>query len=364
MRVAHLTPATFGEDGVWGGGERYALELARHMADEVETVLIAFGERARRERIGNLEIRVIGKPWHVRGQRSNPIALRMLAELRGADVVHCHQRHLLAANVAALAARVAGRRVFVTDLGGGGWDLSAWLPTDRWFHGHLHLSEYSRVLSGHANDRSAHVILGGVDSEKFSPDDSVPRGGAVMYAGRLLPHKGVDDLIAALAPEDELWIVGRVADERYLADLRRLAAGKRVAFRHDCDDAALIDAYRRALCVVLPSVYRDRYGNETLAPELLGQTLLEGMACGAPALCTNVASLPEIVADGVSGFVVAPNDPAALGDRIAWLRAHREEAAAMGGAARRRVLEKFTWRQVVRRCLEIYPATPERRMRA
>jgi glycosyltransferase involved in cell wall biosynthesis len=354
MRVAHITPATFGEDGVWGGGERYALELARHMADKADTVLIAFGPRDRRERMGNLEIRVIGKPWHVRGERSNPIALGMLGALRGADVVHCHQRYLLATSVAALAARMAGRRIFVSDLGGGGWDISAWLRTDRWFHGHLHLSDFSRRLSGHDGEPFAHVIFGGVDTEKFSPDAAVARGRAALYAGRILPHKGVDYLIEAAGADDEIWIAGRVADEAYLTDLRRLANGKRVAFYHDRDDAGLIAAYRRALCVVLPSVHRDRHGNEFRAPELLGQTLLEGMACGAPAVCTSVASLPEIVDDGVTGFVVPPNDPAALGDRIAWLRSHPEEAAAMGAAGRRRVLEKFTWPRVVERCLRIY----------
>lgn len=354
MRVAHITPATFGEDGVWGGGERYALELARHMADEAETVLIAFGPRDRRDRIGNLEIRVIGNPWHVRGERANPIALGMLAALRGADVVHCHQRYLLAASVAALASRIAGRRVFVSDLGGGGWDISAWMRTDRWFHGHLHISDFSRRLSGHEGEPFAHVIFGGVDAEKFAPDSAVARGRAAMYAGRILPHKGVDCLIEAANGDDEVWIAGRVADEAYLTDLRRLAAGKRVVFHRDLDDAGLIAAYRRALCVVLPSVYRDRYGNESRAPELLGQTLLEGMACGAPAVCTSVASLPEIVADGETGFVVPPNDPSALGERIAWLRSHPEEAAAMGAAGRRRVLDKFTWPRVVERCLRIY----------
>ncbi len=105
---------------------------------------------------------------------------------------------------------------------------------------------------------------------------------------------------------------------------------------------------------MLPSVYRTIYGEETRVPELLGQTLLEGMACGRPAICTRVASMPEIVEDGVSGFIVPPNDPAALADRIGWLRDHPAEAAAMGTAARRRVLEKFTWADVVRRCLRVY----------
>ena len=52
-------------------------------------------------------------------------------------------------------------------------------------------------------------------------------------------------------------------------------------------------------------------------PELLGQTLIEGMACGTPAICTDVASMPEVVEDGVTGFVVPPNDPAYLGAKLA-----------------------------------------------
>lgn len=355
MRVLHIAPAIFGEDGVFGGGERYAFELARHMADETETALLAFGPRDRHERVGRLDLRIIGNPWYVRGERGNPLKLSMLTHLRDADVVHCHQQHLLAASLAALAARAMGRRVFVTDLGGGGWDISAYVSTDRWFTGHLHLSEYSREFYGHSGRPFAHVIMGGVDTEKFSPA-AIARSGAVLYAGRMLPHKGIDVLIAAATPDLELRLIGRVADQRYLADLERMAAGKRVKFRHDCDDAALIEEYRAALCVVLPSVYRTIYGEETRVPELLGQTLLEAMACARPVICTRVASMPEIVEDGVCGFVVPPNDPGALANRINWLREHPVEADAMGAAARRRVLERFTWPRVVRRCLEIYAA--------
>jgi glycosyltransferase involved in cell wall biosynthesis len=108
-----------------------------------------------------------------------------------------------------------------------------------------------------------------------------------------------------------------------------LSAGKCVEFYQHCDDAALIGHYRRAICVVLPSVYRTMYGDETAVPELLGQTLLEGMACGLLAICTAVANLPEVIEDGVTGFVVPPNDPAALGERPCWLRDQAEAAAAM-----------------------------------
>jgi alpha-maltose-1-phosphate synthase len=356
VKVLHVVPALFGRDGMVGGGERYALELARHMAERARTMLVTFGEQDRTETIGDLTVRVLGAAWLVRGQRTNPVSAALFPELLKADVVHCHQQHILSSSLAALFCRLSGRRVFVSDLGGGGWDISAYISTDRWYHGHLHISEYSRRCFGQDRNPAAHVILGGVDIEKFSPDDSLKRSRTVLFVGRILPHKGINDLISALPDGLNLEIIGQPLDSRYLDDLHRLAAGRRVRFRHDCDDAGLVDAYRRAMCVVLPSVYRTMYGHETRVPELLGQTLLEGMACGAPVICTDVASMPEIVEDGVSGFVVPPNDPQALGKRIQWLADHPAEAAGMGRAGRCRVLQKFTWPQVVQRCLSAYGA--------
>src|SRR5438552_18463522 len=83
-RVIHLVPAMFGPNGITGGAERYALELARHMAAVVPTVLLSFGDRERRESLGPLQIRVLGDPWYVHGQRFNPLKWSMFAELRGA----------------------------------------------------------------------------------------------------------------------------------------------------------------------------------------------------------------------------------------------------------------------------------------
>src|SRR5262249_39091115 len=151
------------------------------------------------------------------------------------------------------------------------------------YHGHLHISQYSRAVFGQENRRWARVVYGGVDTERFSPDPSISRENTILFVGRLLPHKGVNYLIEAVPADLPLEIIGRPYDPRFFADLQRLAAGKLVRFRTDCDDASLVAAYRRARCVVLPSVYRDLYGQETRVPELLGQTLLEGMACGTPA---------------------------------------------------------------------------------
>jgi glycosyltransferase involved in cell wall biosynthesis len=339
---------------VFGGAERYAYELARAMADSTQTRLVAFADAPGRRSAGRLDVHLLGPAWHVRGQRTNPFHPALLRHLAWADVVHCHQRAVVASSIAAAVGRVAGRRVFVSDLGGGGWDVSAYTDTDRWFRGHLHLSEYSRSLVGHAGWDRAHVISGGVDVDRFSPSPAVAREPLVVFVGRLMPHKGVDFLVEALPPGLDLEVIGRPYDSAFFLRLKALAAGKQVRFRHDCDDAEVIRAYRRAQCVVLPSVYRTSFGGETRVPELLGQTLLEGMACGAAAICTAVASMPEVVADRETGLIVPPNDPAALRAALERIRDDRTETERMGRAGRRRVLELFTWPAVVRRCLAIY----------
>jgi glycosyltransferase involved in cell wall biosynthesis len=354
LTVAHLVPARFdAHDGILGGAERYSFELARHMSQRVSTRLVTFGSRPHRERVGELEV-VVLEGYHVRGQRTNPIAAALPAALRGAAVLHCHQQHVMASSFAAALARLTRRRVFVTDLGGGGFDVSSFVSTDGWYHGHLHISEYSRRIAGHATSCSARVIFGGVDTDRFSPGGTA--GDSVLFVGRILPHKGIHDLICAVDASVPLRIVGQPMNADYLRSLEDLARGKQVTFIHDADDAALVEEYRRAACVVLPSVYKTPDGQTTHVPELLGQTLLEAMACGRPVICTEVASMPEVVVHLKNGFVVPPGNPLALAQALDVVRADRAAAEAMGKAGRQRVLEHFRWEQVVDRCLEAYAA--------
>jgi glycosyltransferase involved in cell wall biosynthesis len=353
--VVHVTPRLFGERGVFGGAERYSYELARHMSRYTATTLVTFGNESRTfvtdEGLG---VQVWGPAWRVRGQEFNPLHIGIVNSLRHAGIVHCHQPHTLVSELCALLARAARKRVFASDLGGGGWGFSGRLNTDKWFHGHLHISEYSRISAGHVRRTGATVVYGGVDTDLFRPAPSVNKEKLIVFVGRLLPHKGVDYLIDALPPGLTLEVIGQPYDAQYVTALTRAAAGKAVVFRHDCNDDQLVRAYQRARAVVLPSVYTASNGSHTKAPELLGQTLLEGMACGTCGICTDVGSMPEVVVDGETGFVVPPNDSGALRERLEWLRDHPLEAFALGGAARERVVKHFTWASVVQRCFDAY----------
>lgn len=354
-RVLHVVPAVFRKDGgVLGGAERFVTELARHMAEVVPTEVLTFGPVAEAWDLGKLRV-IVRPPWcYARGQRYNPWYPPMWRAIRRADVVHFHQKHLINSSYGAVLCRLMGRKAFVTDLGGGGWDISAYVDTHRWYRAELHLSEYARAVAGRPPGPSDPVMLGGVDTDKFSPgpDPTSPRD-YFLFVGRILPHKGIDLVIEAMRDDMRLVVVGQPYNEVYLADLKALAQGKVVEFRHHVEDAELVSLYRGARAVVLTSRYRDRYGGETPVPELLGQTLLEGMACGAPAITTNVASLPEIVRPGVEGYVVEP-DVAALAAPLAAFWDDPGHARVMGRAARARVMSAFTWDRVVERCLEAY----------
>jgi len=78
------------------------------------------------------------------------------------------------------------------------------------------------------------------------------------------------------------------------------------------------------------------------------------MACGTPVVATQCGALPEVVQDGVTGFLVPPGNANALWEKIRFLLDRPERASAMGSAGRERVLREFTWDRVVGRCLKAY----------
>jgi len=352
-RVAVVYPIPFGEDGVFGGGERYALELAKALARETPARLVTFGPSARRERTGDLDIR-IHKPLHyIHDMRANPLSFGFLRDLWDVDVIHCVAWNTLVTDLSVLWAHLTRKKVFVTDVGGGAsFTLTRRLPIGRWVDGFLLIAAQGGTQFAAWRDRWS-ILLAGIDTARFRPDPAVRRHG-ILYVGRLLPHKGIDTLIQAVDPDVPLRIVGRPYHEKYFALLQELASGKQVTFITTATDDEVLREYQAAAVSVLPSVNRTVYGDTTELPELLGFTLLEAMSCGAAAVCTRVGALMEVVEDGISGFIVPPGDTAALRDRLRRLLGDPALAARFGAAARRRIEDVFTWERVARRCLEAY----------
>jgi glycosyltransferase involved in cell wall biosynthesis len=357
MRVIHVSPTPFGRDGLFGGGERYPVELARALAAEVDCELVTFGPRPRVVvEPGGLRVRVLPTLTHLPRHPAHPVAPGLPAALRGADIVHTHHMRSSPSRIAAVTARLSRQRLVVTDhgLGGGGW--AGLLP--RLFDRFLTVSWHSAQTLDAPPDRTR-VIYGGADPERFHPDPAERRDG-VLFVGRLTPHKGVDHLIRALPAGARLTCVGagghdpRPPESGYVALLQRLAAGRDVTFTGEVPDEQLPLLYRRAAVAVLPSVQVTCYGKRVGISELLGLSVLEAMASGTPVICSRVGGLPEVVQDGETGFLVTPADVDELHDRLATLLADPALAARMGRAARDVALSRFTWQACSARCVAAY----------
>jgi glycosyltransferase involved in cell wall biosynthesis len=357
MRVIHVAPSAFGRDGLYGGGERYPLELARALADEVDCELVTFGRRPSQwEAGGGLRVRVLRPLTWLHGHPAQPVAPLLPAALARAEVVHAHHFRSLPTRMSAVTARLLGAGTAVTDHGllGRTWGGLVHGLFDRF----LTVSQFSAQVLGAPSARTQ-VIYGGADTRRFAPAPGTDRDG-VLFVGRLTPHKGIDRLLRALPAGAALRIAGsgghdpRPPERDYPALLRRLAQGRDVTFLGPVPDAALPSLYRGAMVLALPSVDRTCYGRDVPVSELLGLVALEAMASGTPVVASRIGGLAEVVVDGETGYLVPPGDTEALGDRLARLLSDRHLAARLGANARDLVVEKFTWRACAERCLAAY----------
>jgi len=356
MKIVHVSPTYFADASVVGGGERYAQELARAMAGLAPTTFISLGAKRMSRRDGSLQIEIL--PARDRaGRRAPPVSADFLRLVTRADVVHCHQLGTPVNVLAMVVARLRGTRCFVTPLGASPTRAEHRIMRLVGFTGFLCISAFSARTIPYLLPSC--VIGGGVDAERFRATGQKER--KIVSVARLLPHKGLNYLIEAVESDMPLEIYGRPYDRRHLDDLLRLAAGKPVRIVTDASDEDIATAYSSALVTVLPSVYRDMYGTSWAEPELLGLTLLESMACGTAVIGTRVGAIPEHVREGETGYLVPPNDPAALRQALHRLLDNPALAVRLGARGREVACRDFSWVTVARRCLDAYDTVRAKR---
>jgi glycosyltransferase involved in cell wall biosynthesis len=179
-----------------------------------------------------------------------------------------------------------------------------------------------------------HAIPHGIDHERFRPSEEA-RESFLLYPGRPWPHKNHARLYEAFAllrrerPELELVLTGAGHEGRPVPE------GVRVAGLVSADD--LVSLYRRAACLVFPSLY-----------EGFGQPPLEAMACGCPVAASNAAAIPEAAGDAAALF-----DPEDAEDIAAVVLAVLESPQRFVEAGLERA-SRFTWEATARRHEEVY----------
>ena len=362
-KIAYVSPLYFDEGSCLGGGERFPTNLARGVAEgsggrfEVELVSFAKGPSTRPLAPG-VTLRLLAAA----GRPRNPldvVSWDLPGAIAGADLVHVHQAYTRCAEVTLLAARQQGKPLCVTDHGGASSPLVKQLGLLDLVDEVIAYSDFGASL--YRTSAPVTVIKGGVDAGRFVPPDAPARREHVLYVGRLLPHKGVERLIRALPSDLALFVCGRPYHGEYFERLRSLSVGKRVEFVTDADDATTLDLYQRAWANVLPSVYVDCYGASHEAPELMGLTLLEAMACGTPAVASRVGAMPEFVRDGETGFVFETDGD--LTERLRRLAGEPGLADRLGSEARRVVAREYDYRVTGAKLAAVYDRLIARRAR-
>ncbi|MBX9622436.1 MAG: glycosyltransferase family 4 protein [Gemmataceae bacterium] len=361
MNLVQLTSSTF-----FGGPERQILGLAAALPDSVRTTVVSFAEGGR---CGAFLAEAEGRGVDAVALRNDfPRVAAAVAELagvlreRGADVLLCHGYK---ANV---LGRVAARRVGIPAVA----VSRGWTAEDRkvrayeWLdRRHLPLMDHVVCVSdGQAQkvrrwcrvpEARLTVIRNAARFADRTPDRDglakffpCPVLNFVVAAGRLSPEKGFDVLIDAAAevlqaePTTGFVLFG---EGTMRPDLERRVAAFGLTGRF------VLPGFRADLDRLLPGAGVVCLPSFT---EGLPNVALEASAAGVPVVATAVGGTPEVVADGETGLLVPPGDPAALAEMLLTLLRDPALRSRMGAAGRRRMRERFTFEAQAKAYLDLF----------
>lgn len=225
-------------------------------------------------------------------------------------------------------------------------------------------------LYGADPDRISMVPCG-FDSTEMAPMDNTvarrilnwdPDAFYLLQLGRMVPRKGIDNVIRALARlrfvhgvDARLCIVGGNTNEPSERDTPELGRLRHIARQEGVYDYVEFtgrrgrNQLRRYYCAADVFVTTPWY-------EPFGITPVEAMACAKPVIGSDTGGIRYTVADGITGFLVPPRDPRSLAAKLAILAQDASLARQMGLAGAQRANQLFTWRQVGQELAQVFDA--------
>jgi glycosyltransferase involved in cell wall biosynthesis len=198
-----------------------------------------------------------------------------------------------------------------------------------------------------------------------SPALDMP-GLKLVYAGLILPQRGIDTLLEALhrlrqvrIEDVHLFLAGPDTSRAYRNEIDAFVyahgLGRQVHWLGYVPHDELKHVLAAADVGLLPGRHTPQYSRPNIATKLF-----EYMLCGLPILTVDNPHWQAYVEEAEAGLVVPADDAAVHARAIRWLRDHPDEARAMGERGRVMVLDRYTWEQEQARLLELYRAILER----
>ncbi|WP_176065387.1 glycosyltransferase family 4 protein [Anaeromyxobacter diazotrophicus] len=213
-------------------------------------------------------------------------------------------------------------------------------------------STWQAVLAGYAPGARIHVVPNPVEAPELEAAAGAPGPGGeqvVLCLGRLGQAKGTYDLLRAIplvlqsAPAARFVLAGDGAVEEVRRRVRALGLERAVELPGWVAGEAKLRQLARCAVYVLPS-YR----------EGMPVSILEAMAAGKPVVATPVGAVPELVEEGVNGYLVPAGDAAALAARVAALLLDAPLRRAQGERNRAKVAASYSMSAVAGRLIAVY----------
>jgi starch synthase len=302
------------------------------------------------------------------------VDLAMTAGVEGAQLVHSHTwyanlaGHLSKLNYdiphVATTHSLEPLRPWKEEQLGGGYHLSSFCERTA-----LEAADAIIAVSGAMRDdvlncypgiepERVRVIHNGIDTEEYKPDPGTgvlerhgvdPGKPYVIFVGRITHQKGLEHLLDAapsIDPTAQLVLCAGAPDTPEIGERvrSRIPQLEHVTWIEEMlPKPEVIQLLTHATVFVCPSIY-----------EPMGIVNLEAMACETAVVASRVGGIPEVVAEGETGFLVEPGNAEELATRVNELLADQELATRFGKAGRKRAVEHFSWRAIAERTADLY----------
>ncbi len=394
----------------WGGVGTYCVEITRHLADKLNLHVITLTRQIKGSEQSfsaqdmleyfdnkiNVHVLTNAKDTFLYNIKFQYKILRTIPKLEkefGIDLIHSHHAHMSDVlyklrgvrlpSVTTIHTTIKGQR---ESIDASGLPFEKLAPSEKWqvllYRPLLRFERYSLercqnfitvshwmrklLLETYPNiSRNITTIYNGIDPNRFSPTKAKENLEAIeninkpviLFSSRLTTAKGAHFLIKAMPKilsEDKdvhFVFIGAGDSDPWVSLLKRYGIGTEYySFLGYLDYEDLPVLYSKANMYLLPTLY-----------ENFPFRMIEAMSCGTPVIGSNICAIPEAIENGKNGILIPPMDEEAIADAVLQLLEDENYTKRLGGNARKTVLKKFAWDNIIKLMIEVYEGVIEER---